>query len=408
MIVYRTLSQNSKDKSMTRMELFVKARQEGKSISEIARICNTERKTVRRWLKRYDENQRWESLRDRKRAPKKPHRRISLDVEFFIIEFKQSHKNTKRGYPFLRSYLLSKGVPKEKIPSRSTVYYIWRKNNLLKKHKTKREKKKDVREWKERLKPFEYIQVDIKELRDIPNYVMVGDVIKKCFGEKLPKYQITARDVKTGGLFIGYAHEKTLQNTTTFITLLLNHLRRYNIVPKYIQTDNGTEFANTRKPHEKTLFSRMVERFGSAHRLIPPRAKTYQSDVEVSHRLIEYEFYDCFDLPLSEKIKQEFLSATAEYQYLFNFHRQNSNRNYQTPCDILRNSAPDISEDVFHFYPFIADDIYPMLYENSFQTGSDVCLQIKFKKRASEHRLHDAPRPTIISQNPQTHTWPLT
>ncbi len=60
------------------------------------------------------------------------------------------------------------------------------------------------------------------------------------------------------------------------------------------ETDNGTEFTAPWNSLEKTLFTKIIEcSLTSTHKTIPAGAKTYQSDVESSHRLIEDEFYAC-------------------------------------------------------------------------------------------------------------------
>ena len=60
------------------------------------------------------------------------------------------------------------------------------------------------------------------------------------------------------------------------------------------ETDNGTEFTAPWNSLEKTLFTKIIEcSLTSTHKTIPAGAKTYQSDVESSYRLIEDEFYAC-------------------------------------------------------------------------------------------------------------------
>ena len=101
----------------------------------------------------------------------------------------------------------------------------------------------------------------------------------------LPKYQITARCIRTGALFIGYTQQHSTTGTSIFIYRLFTHLKRYGIKPAEItiQTDNGTEFTAPWNSLEKTLFTKVIEvSFTSTHKTIPAGAKTYQSDVESS------------------------------------------------------------------------------------------------------------------------------
>ena len=79
---------------------------------------------------------------------------------------------------------------------------ILRVNGLAKKRKKKYEKKRDMRKLKARFKPFEENQVDTKYLNDIPFYVE-----QMWRNPKLPQFQYSWRDVKTGALFLGDLHE---------------------------------------------------------------------------------------------------------------------------------------------------------------------------------------------------------
>ncbi len=69
-----------------------------------------------------------------------------------------------------------------------------------------------------------------------------------------------------------------------------------------------------------------------AHCRIPPRACTWQSDVEVFHKLIEEELYELEDYGG----KQEFLGKSYAYALYFNFKRQNRYRGRKTPSQKRR------------------------------------------------------------------------
>jgi hypothetical protein len=67
------------------------------------------------------------------------------------------------------------------------------------------------------------------------------------------------------------------------------------------------------------------------HLRIPPGAKTWQSNVETSHRIIEREFYDIVkansDTNMTMKLRA--------YQWGFNVMRKNSYKGYDTPWEII-------------------------------------------------------------------------
>jgi hypothetical protein len=252
-----------------------------KSISKVAYEFNTTRRTVRKWVSRFTGSV--SSLRNISSSPKKPNLQIKDSTRDLIIQFRKDRPSL--GYCYLVSYLNVNGC--SEIPSATTVYAIWRKNRLLKRHYKKSEKKKDCRAIKQKYRAFEKIQVDVKELRDIPNYLEQSLDIKakkNLAKPGLPMYQYTARDIKTGALFISLAHEHTRHNSSIFVDMLLTHLKRFNVIPRVIQTDNGTEFVNTRNALDVTLFTKVVQRNGiTIHKTIPPGAKTWQSDVKTSH-----------------------------------------------------------------------------------------------------------------------------
>ncbi|MCF7740245.1 MAG: hypothetical protein K9N00_00485 [Candidatus Marinimicrobia bacterium] len=77
-------------------------------------------------------------------------------------------------------------------------------------------------------KTFERIGVDVKHLNDIPNY---WPQMKRY---NLPKYQYTARDIKTGALFLGFSNDYGVTYSSIFIKKLLQHLKNYGISPKEI------------------------------------------------------------------------------------------------------------------------------------------------------------------------------
>ncbi|NOR56363.1 MAG: hypothetical protein GQ531_09155 [Sulfurovum sp.] len=177
--------------------------QELKSISAVALEFHTTRKTVRIWVGRFQGH--ISSLKNESKAPKHPHLQIADKTRELIIRFRKEHPNM--GYSYVVSYLNQQKC--SEIPSAATIYAIWKKHKLLKVHYKKSEKKKDCRAIKQKYLAFEKIQIDVKELRDIPNYLDQSLALqqkKNLVKPGLPMYQYTARDLKTGALFISLAH----------------------------------------------------------------------------------------------------------------------------------------------------------------------------------------------------------
>ena len=347
---YYASYKNSKDPSLLRKELVSYALTYGNK--KAAQHFQTTIKTVRKWRKRWQE-QKGIGLKDLSKKPQKSPRMMKMYWQFKIKALaEKATADNKRinGAMIKREY----SIP---YSAKTLVKYLKQYYKLPSK-KTHREKKRDMREVKNKYRAFEKIQVDIKYLDDIPEFY--HDFMQF----HLPKHQITARCIRTGALFIGYTHQHSTTSTAIFIYRLLAHLKRYGTKPAEItiQTDNGTEFTAPWNSLKKTLFTKVIElSYAATHKTIPVGAKTYQSDVESSHRLIEDEFYACRYFSSA----QDFLKQAHQYQNYFNFTRFNTYKN-GSPVQLLQQAAPHINRDVLNFKPVLVDTFFH-LYKNEFR-----------------------------------------
>ena len=297
-----------------------------KSYRKAASYFGVNVKTVLKWVKRYKEGG-LRGLRDLPRKPKVVHNKVRKEVEELVVKLrKQSHFGAMR----LKMEF--------ELPiSAGAINRILKERGLLKRQRRKHEKKRDLREVKMKLKPFEVIQVDIKYTDDIPEF------FPYYLKYKLPKYQITARDVRTGLLYYFYTYEKSVTYTIMAMKILLTHLFKYGIKPGWItiQTDNGSEFSGIRIHHNRGFKKYLEKDWGTKHRYIPPHYPNANADVESSHKLIEDEFYSLEHI----NSKEDFMNKAATYQYYFNFMRKNSYKEWKTPVDILKeyNICPNIA-----------------------------------------------------------------
>ena len=211
----------------------------GLGVSEAARQFNTSRPTVRKWKQRY-EREGTKGLHNLSRGPKHIPHKTPKHIEEIVL----AHR---RRLPSWGPVRLKDDFD---LPiSELAIYRIIKQNGLVKKHKRKYQKKNDLRKIKMRLKAFQKIQVDVKDLSDIPNYYR----FKRPFS--LPRYQYTARDVKSGMLYIAHARRNDCVNAANFLVLLAEHLIRHGVAPKdvAIQTDNGSEFIGNWKQRKPSL-----------------------------------------------------------------------------------------------------------------------------------------------------------
>ncbi len=157
----------------------------------------------------------------------------------------------------------------------------------------------------------------MKDLEDIPHFW------PQAQRHRLPLVQYTAREVRSGLLFLAFAQRRSATASSVFAARLQRHLARSGIDLRHLvwQTDNGTEFVGGYAPQgQPTGFPAAWG--DSQHVRIPPAAPTYNSDVETVHRLIEDEFFDLERFTS----RREFLAKATIYQLYCNLLRPNSHK----------------------------------------------------------------------------------
>jgi transposase len=314
-------------------------------VKPAAREFGTTHHTVRYWLYRF-RHEDLDGLLDRSRKPKSSPRKIPIEDEERIVTLRQKRKNRISCWAIKTALGLSY--------STSTIYRVLKDHGLIKQKQKKHHKKRNLREIKDRLKPFEKIQVDVKYLDDISNYYTY------YIQERFPRFEFTARDEKTGAVFVSFAHENTNVNAASFITYILEHLKRHNITVSEvtIQSDNGMEFAGPWSAKSESLFTHMIQQvYGAIHIRIPRGKPNVNADVESFHNIIENHFFDL------EKYSDQvnFLNKAYTYQLSFNYLRPNSYRQGKTPLKILAESNCQSDPAVLSLPPIILD-YHSMLY----------------------------------------------
>jgi len=217
--------------------------------------------------------------------------------------------------------------------SHKAIQRIWRAHGLIHKRRRKYQRKQDLAAVKATWRLFQQISADTKDLDDIPRYWPQAQRLR------LPLIQYTAREVRSGLLFLAFASRRSASASAVFADRIQRHLDRCGIdLPHLVwQTDNGGEFVGALQPDgSRDGFPRAIRLFGSQHQRIPPAAHTYQSDVETVHRLIEDEFFDLE----SFRNRPEFFAKASLYQLYFNLARPNSHKENCSPWQIIQRLAP--------------------------------------------------------------------
>lgn len=302
--------------------------------------------TVKKWQRRYLAKG-LDGLLNESRRPRNPRTIPKVDEER-IIDLRKRRKNRISCWGI--KFAL-------KLPySTSTIYRVLKQHpdGLIGQQQRKHHKKRDLREIKAKLRPFEKVQVDVKYLDDIPAYYTA------YLKHKLPRYEFTARCEKTGAAFFSFAHEKTNTNAASFITYLLEHLSRHGITVSEvtIQSDNGSEFCGNWTPQSQSIFTHMVEKvYGAKHIRIPRGKPNVNADVETFHRIVESHFFDLEDF--TGLI--DFLNKAYTYQIIFNYMRPNFYKWGKTPVKILNESGLEFDPAVLSLPPIVLD-YHSMLY----------------------------------------------
>jgi hypothetical protein len=192
----------------------------------------------------------------------------------------------------------------------------------------------------------------VKDLSDIPEYWPAPS------REGMPRYEYTAREVRTGATFVAFAQANDETSAGAFAAYLAGHLKNYGVElgELRIQTDNGVEFVGppSKKSPEPTPFEDVLSRAGVRHERIPPARSTWNSDVESFHRTVEDELYSVEPL----RTPSELLGKAYTYQLFYNHFRKNRWRDNQSPREIL-DSLPGDRYDpgVFSLPPVILDNL---------------------------------------------------
>ena len=226
---------------------------------------HTSRKTIHKWINRYDGS--IESLRDRSRAPHHVPRK-QTEAEIRLV------KRYARKYP--GDMLLGYENAKTKGYARSYGCYKRTASGFVK------VKKKHIRKNKPYQRadyPGQKIQMDVKF---VPQY---------CITDGQKYYQFTAKDECTRWTYREMYAEHSTYSAKSFLE---NLVKKAPFPIRMVQTDNGTEFTNAllvTKSKHKTMFEEALIEMGIEYHRIQIATPRHNGKVERQHRIDESRFY---------------------------------------------------------------------------------------------------------------------
>lgn len=343
----------SKDKKQQRYQMVIYAKEHG--VKPAARLYATGPKTVRKWIRRFDEGG-YQALADMSRKPLCSPNAISIHDSKKIVALKRSYKRLGADHVKIL----------EKLPiSAKTIRKIWRVNGVSSRARRKKHvTKQNLREVKKRFGLFERACEDTKDLWDIPEYWPQMRL------KRLPRVQYTFREVSCGVQFIGFANERSITHATLFTGYINEHLKRYSLIIEngIRQTDNGSEYIGSWSAKGPSAYTLEIESTGLTHGTIPPGAHRFQSDVETVHNLIEIEFYELETFT----DRNDFMEKAYTYQLFFNLERPNTYKENKSPWQLANEKRPDMPKEALMLPPVDLDALLDKTLANTAVRGYDV------------------------------------
>ena len=229
------------------------------------------RKTLYKWLKRYDGT--WQSLVERSRRPHSSPRAHTeeelrhirrLVKKYCWTDLILAYQDMREKYGYRRSY--------------GGFKRIVRKLAAAKGNKKKKERKN--KPYQRAAYPGQKLQVDVKF---VPSECVVD-------GQKY--YQFTAVDECSRWTYRQMYDEHSTYSAEAFLTELIQHCP---FPIREIQTDNGTEFTKgliSNDPNDKSLFEIKLEQCDIFYHRIRVATPRHNGKVERQHRIDQQRFYD--------------------------------------------------------------------------------------------------------------------
>lgn len=279
---------------------------EGVPVVEVAARFGVSRQTIHRWLRRY-EGDGLGGLVDRSHRPPRCSHQMDPAVEVWLLEARRRHPEW--GPRRLVHEARRAGV--EPPPSRSGVYRLLKRSNLIDPNARRRRDRK-FRRW-ERGGAMELWQMDV-----VGGVLLAdGRQVKVLTG-----IDDHSRFVVCAGLMV--------RATSRAVCGHLAGALQAHGVPQEILTDNGKVFTG-RFGHKdvEVLFDRICRENGIDHLLTAPRSPTTTGKIERFHRTLRQEF-------LTGRVFDDLPTAQAEldaWVASYNTQRPHSSLGMATPAE---------------------------------------------------------------------------
>lgn len=322
-----------------------------------AQAFGCSRNTVRKWLRRFQQEGK-PGLQERSRRPHRIPNQTPAAMERRVLQARQripcfGPRRLKRDFD---------------LPcSTGAIGRILDQKGLVRSRKKPPRPKRCLTAEKMKWPAFSRLQIDTKDLSDLPNY---QPLIRQA---GFPRFQYTARLVPEGATWLAFSETNDSTCALAFADRLLDCFQRHGVSLSRltVQTDNGSEFGGTWNRKSPPPFTQLVENKWRCHRhrFNPPYRSTCNSDVEAVHGIMEPEFYD---LESFSPNRAAFLNKTFSYQLFFNLVRKNSNKNDLTPEQLCAQRAPGVNPKIFYLPPVLLSSARELPTPQQILVGHDL------------------------------------
>ena len=291
----------------------------GAPIAEVARRYGVSRQAVHGWLSRY-ESDGLAGLADHSHRPRFQPRRLDPEIEALICQLRGGHP--RWGPRRLLFELGRAGV--SPLPSRSTIYRVLVRHQLVPARKRKR-RRQDYKRW-QREEPMQLWQMDVTG----SVFLADGTELKLISGiDDHSRFCVIASVVRRA-----YAR--------AICRAFLAAMRLYGI-PEEVLTDNGKQFTGRfGKPRPaEVLFERICRKNGIRQLLTKPYSPTTIGKVERWHQTLQTEFLDDAGPFASIEAAQ---AAVDAWRAGYNHERPHQSLDMASPADRFR-PAPQAGDD---------------------------------------------------------------
>lgn len=276
------------------------------SIAELCRRYGISRKTGYKWLQRYQQ-QGLDGLEEQSRRPGSCSLKVPYTIQQAVIELRQ-YRDMVLG-PKKIQVLLRQRFPRGPIPSKTSIYNILKRENLIKPRAASR-----------KVTPYVHPFAPVSQVNEVWSADFKGQF---KLGNGQWCYPLTVMDHKSRFLLAcdGLPRPATLPSKDAFIRLF----KTYGL-PQRIRTDNGTPFAS-RATGGLSQLSIWWVRLGILPERITPGKPQQNGQHERMHRTLK----QAVSHPPAQTLKGQ-QAQLQQFCTMYNEQRPHESLNQETPA----------------------------------------------------------------------------